>query len=124
MSEENFYLMIMTIPLVLAILFVLVPPRRRRRRLLEGEQYVEDTPQGKLYLAMMRRCPSCELRPPRYLEGPSGGLSTNVFCERCGQGYNITPAVGIAELIHRDTRYVIKRENVVSIVPNQDEGQR
>jgi hypothetical protein len=29
---------------------------------------------------------------------------------------------GIAELIHRDPSYIIKEDNVVSIVPNQKRG--
>jgi hypothetical protein len=35
-------------------------------------------------------------------------MSTNIFCERCGQGYNVTTVIEIAEVIHRDARYVIK----------------
>jgi hypothetical protein len=138
-DEENLYL-IVAIPLVLAILFLLIlsrydptiwlRKRLDRRRLMRvslsdgGEQYVEDTPEGKLYEALQSQCPSCKARPPRYIEGPSGGMSTNIFCERCGQGYNITPMVGIAEMIHKDARYIIKEANVVSIVPDQDEGKR
>lgn len=140
-DEENLYL-IVVIPLVLVILFLLVPPRydptirlrewlrppKRgfiRHTLSTGrQQYVQDTPEGKLYRAIQSECPSCHLKPPRYLEGPSGGMSTNIFCGRCGQGYNVTPMIEIAEVIHKDVRYIIKEADVVSIVPNQDEGQR
>jgi hypothetical protein len=45
------------------------------------------------------------------MEGPKGGMSVNVFCGRCGQGYNITPVVEIAEIIHVDKRYVIRSRN-------------
>jgi hypothetical protein len=64
---------------------------------------VEDTPQGKLYLAMSDHCPSCHLKPPAWKAGPSGGMSINVFCGGCGQGYNITPATRKSSTSTRDT---------------------
>jgi len=35
------------------------------------------------------KCPNCE-KGPLY-EGPSGGMSTNIRCRICGQGYNVSP---------------------------------
>lgn len=55
-------------------------------------------------------CLVCNAQPKGFVEGPSGGISTNVFCSHCGQGYNITPLVHTAELIHVDKRYTIKTE--------------
>lgn len=51
-------------------------------------------------------CFHCGIEPKAFIEGPSGGMSTNVFCARCGQGYNLTPVAHWAEMIHRDERYI------------------
>jgi hypothetical protein len=51
-------------------------------------------------------CIKCNKRPKGFYEGPSGGLSTNVFCSQCGQGYNLTPMVHFAEMIHKDEKYI------------------
>lgn len=53
-----------------------------------------------------RRCPMCNAYPVKLYEGPSGGASTNIFCAGCGQGYNVTTMVGIAELISINPAYV------------------
>jgi hypothetical protein len=50
-------------------------------------------------------CVKCDLKPKGFYEGPSGGACTNVFCAQCGQGYNLTPMVHHAELIHKDESY-------------------
>jgi hypothetical protein len=81
--------------------------RLLRPRLPDGERYVDETPDGELYLSMKRRCPSCDLKPPVWLEGPSGGACINVFCARCGQGYNITPLVQVAEKIYQDDNFIL-----------------
>lgn len=74
------------------------PPRR--------DIPVEETDGGKLFRDIMERgCLECGTRDD-YVEGPSGGLSTNIFCARCGAGYNITPLVGIAERIGSNPRYI------------------
>lgn len=52
-------------------------------------------------------CVECSTKPKGFIEGPSGGLCTNVFCSHCGQGYNLTPLVHTAEKIHRDPRYIV-----------------
>jgi len=39
------------------------------------------------------QCPNCE--KGHLYEGPSGGMSTNIRCRICGQGYNITPILGL-----------------------------
>jgi len=62
---------------------------------------VSTTAEGKLYQKIAGgHCPECG-STKGFLEGPSGGLSTNIFCanEACGAGFNITPVVGIAEKI-------------------------
>lgn len=51
-------------------------------------------------------CVDCQTTPKGLNEGPSGGMSTNVFCCHCGQGYNITPVASWAERIHKDMKYV------------------
>lgn len=47
------------------------------------------------------QCPDCRVKPLRLLEGPSGGLSTNVQCGDCGNWFNITPGIECLERIRR-----------------------
>jgi hypothetical protein len=74
---------------------------------------VKDTPEGKLYLAMRERCPACQLYPPTWIEGSRSGvgMSVDLFCASCGQGYNVAPHVEIAEVIHVDKSYVTRSRN-------------
>ncbi len=67
----------------------------------------------RLWNELMRAggCIKCDRHPKVFREGPSGGLSTNVFCGHCGQGYNLTPMVHTAELIRKDERYVSETGN-------------
>lgn len=44
-------------------------------------------------------CPDCKHQPVELMEGPSGGMSTNVFCSNCGAGFNITPMLNRADTI-------------------------
>jgi hypothetical protein len=53
-------------------------------------------------------CVDCKTKPKSFIEGPSGGMSTNVFCPHCGQGYNLTPIAQWAQRIHKDERYIQK----------------
>lgn len=50
------------------------------------------------------KCPNCEGGP--LYEGPSGGMSTNIRCRLCGQGYNITPAMGLIQNIGVDESWI------------------
>lgn len=52
-----------------------------------------------------KRCPDCGIKPMVLYEGPSSGMSTNVFCGNCGHGYNITPAMQRADDIGIDLNY-------------------
>lgn len=53
-----------------------------------------------LWAHMVKKgCPDCKTHPMAYLEGPSGGMSTNIECSECGSKFNITPAIGLAERI-------------------------
>lgn len=64
------------------------------------EVYVKDTPESKLWAQIAtNRCPDCDHEG--FLEGPSGGISTNIKCANaeCGARFNITPLIGIAERI-------------------------
>lgn len=81
---------------------------KRRPKLPLGEQYVDETLSGKLYLEMAKWCPDCHHKPPRYMEGPAGGCCVNIFCGDCGAGFNITPIIEIAERIHKDECYILK----------------
>lgn len=42
-------------------------------------------------------CPDCG--GEGFLEGPSGGMSTNISCATCGHRFNVTPIIGRAERI-------------------------
>jgi len=82
---------------------------RRKPRVVEGfsGQPLAESDAGKLgAMIMKRRCPDCGGR--KFYEGPSGGMSTNVFCGTCGQGYNFTNIFGEghAERIRKDERYI------------------
>jgi hypothetical protein len=54
-------------------------------------------------------CVECKTYPKAFHEGPSGGICTNIFCAHCGQGYNVAPTVHWAERIHKDVRYMSRR---------------
>jgi hypothetical protein len=60
---------------------------------------------SQLYDALKDHCPDCNGKA-HWMRGPEGGACVNVFCGHCGQGFNITPIIGIAERIHKDTRYI------------------
>jgi hypothetical protein len=62
-------------------------------------------PAGKLGASIMNGvCPDCGSKAGFY-EGPSGGMSTNIFCAnpKCRQGFNFTNMFGTghAERIHK-----------------------
>jgi hypothetical protein len=67
----------------------------------DEEQWVKvpDTPEGKLWqMIELGECPDCH-HFDGFLEGPSGGLSTNIICINCRHRFNVTPMIGIAERI-------------------------
>lgn len=45
----------------------------------------------------INKCPDCG--GEGFLEGPSGGLSTNIKCATCGHRFNVTPVIRRAERI-------------------------
>lgn len=51
------------------------------------------------FMVKKDRCPDCRASPLRLLEGPSGGVSTNVMCAVCKAKFNICPLIGFAERI-------------------------
>ena len=53
-------------------------------------------------------CLACDGKPKSFLEGPSGGMSTNVFCPHCGEGYNLTPIIPLAERIGKNKSYILR----------------
>lgn len=81
-------------------------------RTIMGEPATLLSPGEKLWNEMLRAkgCVKCTKEPKGFFEGPSGGMCTNIFCSRCGQGYNITPVIQIAELIHVDEKYIAREE--------------
>lgn len=67
------------------------------------EVFVADTEAGKRFLAIQSgKCPACKKRT-EFISGPSGGLSQNIFCNACGQGFNVTDMIGIADVIQKRT---------------------
>lgn len=65
----------------------------------------EAKPKTDWDLLQTQTCPACRTHPIKLYEGPSGGMSTNVFCNNCGQGYNLTPMIEIAERISVNMAY-------------------
>lgn len=66
----------------------------------ETGDWREESGKGGLWTHMLKKgCPDCKTNPMVMLEGPSGGMSTNIMCEECGSRFNVTPAIGIAERI-------------------------
>lgn len=61
-----------------------------------------------------KTCVTCKHNPISLYEGPSGGMSQNIFCGWCGQGYNCTPMLERLELISVDERYACDNEQVVA----------
>lgn len=62
---------------------------------------VSQTEGGRLFRMMANNeCPSCH-RSLGFYRGPSGGMSTNYYCQNpeCAEGYNVTEDIGIAEKI-------------------------
>lgn len=62
---------------------------------------VGETSAGKTFRILASgECPTCHSRMG-FFGGPSGGMSQNFYCKNpeCTQGYNVTDAIGIAELI-------------------------
>jgi transcription elongation factor Elf1 len=81
----------------------------RLSKLLEANRGAVETTEPReesLYDELRTHCPECKSESHVWYEGPSGGMSTNIFCGKCGQGYNVAPVMGWAEKIHRDERYI------------------
>lgn len=58
---------------------------------------VVKTPEELWQVISTNLCPDCG--GEGFLEGPSGGMSTNIACATCGHRFNVTPIVGRAERI-------------------------
>lgn len=85
------------------------PPFKEAEASTERGVPVDQTPMGRLYQQMQDACPTCHERPPRWMEGPSGGMSTNIFCGDCGAGFNVTPVIQIAERIGHNSKYIFPK---------------
>lgn len=71
-------------------------PKKERHNVVEGfsGQLLSEREEGKLGKKILQNiCPDCGSKKGFY-EGPSGGMSTNIFCSACGQGYNFTNIFG------------------------------
>jgi tRNA(Ile2) C34 agmatinyltransferase TiaS len=57
----------------------------------QPNETVKETDSCKLYnlLESTGSCPDCGGED--FLEGPSGGMSVNISCEKCGTRFNLTP---------------------------------
>jgi transcription elongation factor Elf1 len=74
-----------------------------KKQLSEDGQKVTDWEKNYLYSTNFK-CPNCE--GGQLYEGPSGGMSTNIRCRVCGQGYNVTPMIGLIENIGIDESWI------------------
>lgn len=100
---------------LVAFCFVLVidqimTRQARRIRITKTKQSSAEAESERLYNHLWSRCEDCGGKA-NWFEGPSGGLSTNIFCGHCGQGYNVTPIAQRAEKIHKDTHYIVGEQN-------------
>lgn len=80
---------------------------KNRSNVIEGfsGKPLRETPAGKLGAKIAKGiCPDCGSKKGFY-KGPSGGMSTNIFCanSECRSGFNFTPMFGEghAERIHK-----------------------
>lgn len=64
-------------------------------------------PQPLSYRALMKRCAECNGKA-FWMQGPTGGMSINIFCGHCGQGYNVSPPLEHVEKISKNIRYIQK----------------
>lgn len=64
-------------------------------------------PQPLSYRALMKRCAECNGKA-FWMQGPQGGMSINIFCGHCGQGYNVSPPLEHVEKISKNIRYIQK----------------
>lgn len=64
-------------------------------------------PQSLSYRALMQRCAECN-KKAFWFQGPQGGMSLNIFCGHCGQGYNVSPPLEYVEKISKDAKYIQK----------------
>lgn len=63
---------------------------------------VTQTEEGKLWLQIVdNECPDCGARFKGFMEGPSGGMSTNIMCFGCKHWFNVTPVIGIADRLSK-----------------------
>ena len=79
--------------------------RTPKPHVIEGWTPLSETDAGRLGASIMKgSCPDCSSQEGFY-EGPSGGMSTNIFCKNpgCRQGFNFTNMFGEghAQRIHK-----------------------
>jgi hypothetical protein len=67
-----------------------------------------DSAQAYRMIMVRKTCPTCGKKRGegteqdyQFFAGPSGGMSQNIYCVNpaCRQAYNVTPQLGIAELL-------------------------
>ena len=72
---------------------------------IEMSQYVDTDPHDPLSDELYNNiiygyhCPDCQHEPMRIEFGPMGGMSRNIKCVDCNQGYNIAFMMGLAQRI-------------------------
>lgn len=60
-------------------------------------------------------CPNC--KGTEWLEGPSGGMSVNIMCNRCHSKYNYMGPFGLDELeIKNDHKDILRDEKINKIL--------
>ena len=77
--------------------------KTNKKELSKSGQKVTEWEKNFLYSNNFK-CPNCE--GGQLYEGPSGGMSTNIRCHICGQGYNVTPMMGLIENIGIDESWI------------------
>lgn len=85
-------------PLTAFLQFLNALGLKKRSNVVEGfsGKPLNETPAGKLGIVLSKGiCPDCGSKNGFY-EGPSGGMSTNIFCanSECRSGFNYTSIFG------------------------------
>lgn len=58
--------------------------------LMEDSPVLLNTAEELRCIVVEGRCPDCQ-STGKFLEGPSGGLATNIMCDECKSRFNLTP---------------------------------
>jgi hypothetical protein len=88
------------IAISILILYGAILKINKTRSSVEAQEpsFKDDLSWAKYELEIKHRCPFC--RKNNFREGPSGGISVNIYCANCGAGFNISGPFGVTDIIY------------------------